>query len=580
MIERCVGTGVECVGDIELQCEDGETQSMRDCLDEGLSCISGRGCQLCLPGSISCDGDIPIYCNATGDGWDVGDACEPGLRCSTRGCLDLCADAEGAESYIGCEYWPTTASNSQLGREFDFAVVVANPQLVSAAVIVERDGEVEASAIIPPGELETLRLPWVDALKGNEIGAESSAHVRAGAYRLRSDVPVTVYQFNPLEYRIDTDCADEPADARDGRCYSFSNDASLLLPTHVLTGSYIGLARPSMVIELPNVPPTIIGSPGFLAITAVRDDTQVEITARAFISGSTDSSVPALAPGETATITMGQGDVVQLLSAIPTTCPGEWVEEESGAGTIRYCNAGAQYDLTGTELRATRPVAVIGGHNCTFVPFDRWACDHLEEALFPVESWGRSVLVGTTRPIRGEPNLMRVVSAADDNQLRVEPISTEDIELDRGAYFEMPLTSHVRVTGTQPFAVVQYLVGQDYAGLGSSGVAGIGDPSMSLAIPNEQYRNEYTFLAPQTYSTSYVNVTATMGSSVFFNGRLLGELSPIGDTGAGVMRLEVGSGVHRLESTSPFGVVVYGFGNYTSYMYPAGLDFREIAPPI
>lgn len=580
MIERCMGTGIECAGDIELECEGGETQSMRDCADEGLSCISGRGCQLCLPGSISCDGEFPLYCNSAGNGWDVGDACEPGLRCSARGCLDLCADAEASASYIGCEYWPTTASNSQLGREFDFAIVIANPQLVPAAVIVEHAGEVDASVIIPPGELETIRLPWVDALKGGEIGEEESAIVRDGAYRLRSDVPVTVYQFNPLEYRIETDCADEPPEGRDGRCYSYSNDASLLLPTHVLTGSYIGLARPSMVLEIPNVPPTVIGSPGFLTITAVEDDTEVEVTARAYISASSDASIPALAPGETAMLSLDAGDVVQLLSAIPESCPGEWVEEDSTAGTFRYCDAGAQYDLTGTELRSTRPIAVLGGHNCTFVPFDRWACDHLEEALFPVEAWGRSFLVGATRPIRGEPNLMRIVSAADGNQIEIDPVSTGALTLDRGRYFEIPLSAGVHVTGTQPLAIVQFLVGQDYGGLGAAGIAGVGDPSMSLAIPNEQYRTEYTFLAPATYSTSYINVSASLGSSILLNGRLLGELAPIGESGAGLIRVEVGSGVHRLESASPFGVVVYGFGSYTSYMYPAGLDLREIAPPI
>lgn len=578
MIERCTGTGLECVGDIELECATGETQSMRDCRDEGLSCITGRGCSLCLPGSISCDSGIPIFCNAAGDGWEIGDACEPGLQCSPRGCLDLCVDAESSESYIGCEYWPTPAINSQLEPDFDFAVVIANPQLVPARVVVERNGAEVDSVTIAPGELETIRLPWVDELKGGEIGTEASAFVENGAYRLQSDVPVTVYQFNPLQYRLDRDCADD--DDIDGLCFSFTNDASLLLPTHVLTGSYIGLARPSMAINVPDLE-TTVGSPGFLTVTAVEDDTELEVTARAFVSASPDTVVPEMEPGDTATITMNQGDVVQLLSAIPTTdCPN-WVDDpEAPPGSFQYCDSGPTFDLTGTELRATRPIAVLGGHNCTFVPFNRWACDHLEEALFPVEAWGRSVLVGTTHSIRGEPNLMRVVSAADGNLITVDPISTGPIALNRGAFFETPLTQHVHVTGTEPFAVVQFLVGQDYAGLGASGVRAIGDPSMSLAIPNEQFRSEYTFLAPTTYSTSYINVTATLGSSIFLNGRLLGELAPIGDSGAGVLTLEVGSGVHNLQSTSTFGVVVYGFGNYTSYMYPAGLDLRLIAPPI
>ena len=35
-----------------------------------------------------------------------------------------------------------------------------------------------------------------------------------------------------------------------------------------------------------------------------------------------------------------------------------------------------------------------------------------------------------------------------------------------------------------------------------------------------------------------------------------------------------------LMGTQPFGIVVYGYGAFTSYMYPGGLDLRKIAPSI
>lgn len=41
---------------------------------------------------------------------------------------------------------------------------------------------------------------------------------------------------------------------------------------------------------------------------------------------------------------------------------------------------------------------VIAGHNCTFVAYNRWACDHLEEAPFPLEAWGTETIVSKTRP--------------------------------------------------------------------------------------------------------------------------------------------------------------------------------------
>jgi len=41
-------------------------------------------------------------------------------------------------------------------------------------------------------------------------------------------------------------------------------------------------------------------------------------------------------------------------------------------------------------------------------------------------------------------------------------------------------------------------------------------------------------------------------------------------------RVTIRPGVHQVLSTQPFGIIVYGFGSYTSYMYPGGLDLRVI----
>ncbi len=573
---------VECDGETAHMCEEGATVSTVDCSETGRSCFVGRGCALCLPGTITCDGETLLTCDADGEGWSTRETCDAsvGLRCSAAGCVDLCAEAEASRSYIGCEYWPTPTLNSQVPSEFEFAIAVANPQLVPARVRVERAGLEQAAVTVAPGELETLRLPWVPGLKGT-FGRERSVVVAGGAYRVRSDVPVTVYQFNPLEYRIDRDCADEiGSDASDERCYSFSNDASLLLPSHALTGSYLALARPSMLLTLRNgTGEERVTSPGYVAITAVQDDTEIEVVSRAHVLGSEDGQVPDLAPGDTIRVTLDQGDVLQLVSDTPADCPTAWDEDDASLGK-RYCALGSDWDLTGSEIRASAPVTVIGGHNCTFVPFNRWACDHLEEALFPVESWGRELLVGATQPLRREPNYMRVVSAADGNVITFEPPLHAEMTLNRGELFETQLSGEVRVRGSLPLSVAQFLVGQDFSGLGSAGSFGAGDPSMSLAIPTEQFRLDYTLLAPATYDESWVNVTAPLAARVRIDGRAITNFTPIGSIGAGVARVQLRAGVHHLEGTAPFGVTVYGFGSYTSYMYPGGLDLREIAPPI
>ncbi len=68
------------------------------------------------------------------------------------------------------------------------------------------------------------------------------------------------------------------------------------------------------------------------------------------------------------------------------------------------------------------------------------------------------------------------------------------------------------------------------------------------------------------------------------------ELGVTGPPGAGaeepfgVGRVKLGpgkDGVHKLEADQPVGIQVIGYGMYTSYQYPGGLNLGKIsAPPI
>lgn len=571
--------GVLCIADVTVTCDGaGGEVGRTDCAATGEICARGFGCRLCVPNTTSCDGETVQQCNSEGTAVMRGETCdaEAGLRCSPLGCRDLCADAVTNESYIGCEYWPVTTRNSELQPEFTFAVVVANPALVPAEVAIARGDTEVARAAVAPGGLETIELPWVEELRNPEGGL--STLVTAGAYRLASDVPVTVYQFNPLQYRRAGDCAMEPSGmASDGQCYSFTNDASLLLPTHVLTGSYIGVSRATHYLRVEDREAT---SPGFLTIVGV-DDTPVtvEVRSRAYTAPSPDGAVMAMEPRDTQTFTLGAGDVLQLASSVPTEgCPTEWVRETGY--DVAYCDLGPDWDLTGTEVRASGRVSLIGGHDCTFLPFNRWACDHLEETIFPVEALGTEVVVANTAPLRGEPNILRVVSAADDNLITLEPALAEPRTLDRGEHFEVVLDRPVRVRGRAPLLAAQYLVGQDYFGIGTSGRQASGDPALALAIPTEQFRSEYTFLAPTSYDRSHYVVIAPASAVITLDGVLIPALEVIEGTGMGHTSGRINGGVHQIEGTAPFGILVYGYGSYTSYVYPGGLDLRRISPPI
>jgi hypothetical protein len=241
-------------------------------------------------------------------------------------------------------------------------------------------------------------------------------------------------------------------------------------------------------------------------------------------------------------------------------------------------------------VTATRPVQVITGSGCANVPNETVACDHLEESVLPAETLGTSYAVTVPRTPKGVPDtphggrhLVRIHSVSGDTSLTFDPPSiSADTVANEGKALELAgIVEDFTVTGDRPFAVTHYMYGQGEAG-DPEGV-GEGDPSQSIAIPTAQFRASYTFVAPASFDATYVNVIAKLGLTVEVDGTLLtqSDFSPIGASGLGVARFELPKQLfHRATAAEPFGVVVYAYGQYTSYMFPGGMDLARIAPPV
>jgi hypothetical protein len=586
--------GVICTDRGEaVTCRGSQVVDSVDCSSLGQVCSAPEGCLACRPGERSCEGNAVTECRADGSGYDMIEACDDALSCSPNGCRDLCAQARSERSYIGCEYFPVFASNHVLDPLFKPAVVIANPNLVAARVKIERAGQPVAEAEVPPSGVETVMLRHVAPLRT----PHGSALVRGGAYHLVSSVPVTVHQFNPLLYRVNKAC--EPREQAPCYSYSYSNDASLLLPAHVLARgegegtAYLAVTRASLLNRMQEPQPdgstktTWPSSPGFVAIVGASASpvrVRIKSSARTFgtgegpipkVSDQDDPApieeVPALIPGARLdSEILGPGDVLQLLSASPETCPGALVPTRRQGESA--CPLGAEFDLTGTEIEADGPIAVIAGHSCAYVPFDRIACDHLEESMFPLETWSTEVVV--SRPRVGEvlPQMVRVISALDDNVVRFEPAESPPVTLARGQSFELLSTEHLLVRADKPISVAQFLIGQN-------GEDRAGDPSLTIAIPSAQYRQRYAFLSPQTYSLNYVSLIARTGDRIVLDGDEVTDFMPVGDGGFEVATVKLlKSGAHEVHSLGGLGVGVqiYGYGDYTSYMLPGGLDLKVI----
>ncbi|MFO0563420.1 MAG: IgGFc-binding protein [Polyangiales bacterium] len=547
-----------------------------NCAASGQVCAAGRGCVACRPGEHRCKPDEPNTtqtCAADASGWIDGASCNTANseRCVDGVCTNPCANL--GDSYLGCEYWPTVTANGGLQSEFEFAIVLASTQSYPISVRIEGGGLAASRTItVAPNGTEVVRLPWVSALSNNQSHCCSgvfdtgpnctarSARVANGAFHVVSDAPVAVYQFNPLEYR------------RAAR-FSFTNDASLLLPQNVLGTQHIAMSWVSEGNPLSAPTDRCFATGlrgGYVTIVGAQASGANTLTVRTTATIWSPSNPTQTLPPGTHTFSIERGEVLQLVSS------------------------GLNADLTGTQVDSTAPVAVFSGHECGDVPTTRAACDHLEEQMFPLATWGRTVAVSPVRYRSDpEPSTIRIVAQRDGVTLSFDGIARPAScarTLQRGQFCEFETSAGFTVSGNLPILVGQYLrglgeppecqcAGQTCPDLPQC----VGDPAMVLEPPVDQFRASYRFLVPSTYTANFVNVVVPMGADLDLDGSpLVGAIDT--DVGAGFVArtVNITPGAHSIRAVdgrTRFGIKVWGVAPYTSYAYPGGLDLAPIAPP-
>jgi len=627
----------------EVVCNaDGTGYEAVSCGEDSLCLSDDVGCTNCKPGAKKCkDDDIVLRCDETGSEYIEAQDCngaQTGQICMLGSCVKLCEINKKLHSYIGCEYWGADLDNAFVpgGRQgfYDaagaqYSIVVSNtsPKYPAKVQIFKWDmaEDVEKEVVadsnlqplptepIPPMELRIFNLPKRD------IDTTVQAPL---AYKVVSSIPITAYQFNPLENEK-----------------VFSNDASLLLPSHVLGKYHIVMTREQTFDQLKGFL-TVIGTyPG---------ETQVTVTVTAPTLG--DEGIEHLEPGDSIVRVLNQFDVLNI--------------ETDAYGA----------DLTGSVVLSNHPVAVFGGSEASNAPNTNHCCpdgdcgnapyeqawltcgdpdiecfcewpfappestgiipqevpcdgnddcigkyntccaDHLEMQMFPVKTWGQEYIATHSYPRKGEEDVWRIMAAENGTQITMYPSLQPIVPvLNRGEYVDFGSFGHFEIHAKKPVLVGQFLAAQDapypnVGGIKGPDDAGTGDPSFILTAAVEQFRKEYVFLAPDKYMFDCVNLIVPVGASVLLDGEEVlqedlefrpireiqdemkdkgfeqpselgikfGDYAVIGSGKWSVYRLIVSDGVHTAVSDEKFGVIVYGYDQYVSYGYPAGLNLEDL----
>ncbi|MBK7830641.1 MAG: IgGFc-binding protein [Nannocystis sp.] len=445
-----------------------------------------------------------------------------------------CEAAAADASHVGCDYWPTIlASEYGLGdppSPFNYVVVVANAGTEPADITVTGPGGVDQGTTVEPGSLTKMYLPWVVALSqslGGDCGVPlCSVKVARGAYHLVSTRPVSVYQFNPLEY--------QGLGAPPGEFWlSQSSDASVILPSTAMTGNYRVAGQTGQSL----------GS--YLAITGTQDDTSVNVTVGSAGAINAGLGIVATPAGELLTLSLDAGDVVQLFAA-----NGD--------------------DLSGSLVEADKPVQVMTGSPCLQAPTGQAFCDHIEASIVPVEALGKHYFVAVPTGPEGAPigHFVRLYGHVDGTQLTYAPAAPAGAPatLDAGEVVDLGVVpGDFEVKGNQGFLVGTLMLAASMVPTGQ------GDPSQSFAVAVERFRETHVFLSPADWEASFVDVVAPEGALLELDGSPVSDTpTPIGATGVVVYRLPLTGDAHRLTSTDPVGIQVMGYGNASGYQYPGG----------
>jgi hypothetical protein len=610
----CTEGVVECGGNLLTRCQSSVRETLDDCGARGMVCAPGLlRCTPCLPSGATCDGFDVLRCSEDGQTKTKVETCDgtKGIACRQGVCQNLCDVAAQQHSNVGCEYWAVDLDNAVTDQgnaaAQQYAVVVSNaePDLVANVIIEEDTAPVGSPQLlrtvstsrVGPRSLEVFKLgpKEVDGSAAGTFNTGTHTALSRGAYRVRSDVPIVAYQFNPLE-----------------NVNVFSNDASLLLPTPALGGgggrSYVIAGWPQTIAVSENPDQNFdTNLRAFLAIVGTQADTHVHVKTSARIVGGGPIPAGIVAGGE--------------LDAVLQ--PFEVLNLETGD-----FNA----DFTGTLIDSSGPVAVHVGSEASDAPFyssiaSRSCCaDHLEEQAFPIRAAGKRYVVGRV-PNRSqalvaagaaismfdEPEFYRVVATRSGKTKLTTtlPPPYDTIELDdEGKDVTIIAHQDFVMTASQPVFVADIQASQEAAGV-VRGLPG-GDPSLTFVPSVEQWRNEYVLLTPDKYAFDFLVVTAPFGAQVFLDGLPIDgkicELAP-GDGLTEKMRKtpnpafvvyrcqlsfpaidpnqpspknvlpgRQNDGVHRVQSDYPVGVLVYGFDAFVSYAYAGGTELKDINP--
>lgn len=444
--------------------------------------------------------------------------------------------AQGPHDTKGKEFWVAFMQNNGSGGDFersDLRLYISSDTVTTVQLRYAQFSDTLTLLLEEPNvpyEIDVTHLLGGD-VELNEVLQDGSNAISRKSLHIISDADVTLYGVN---IRV------------------MSADAFIALPDDALTGRYIITAWPNGYQESGDY-----DMHSEFAVIGTEDGTTVRITPSTVLVGQTST--------EPFVVGLNQGDVY-----------------------FGQAQLGQESDVTGTEIRANKPVAVFAGNQRTSVPTDVGNFrDHLVEQIPPVDAWGQTAILTphytVTRQSQHQAEA-RILAAFDNTEVTVTTATSQRTwMLNSKQPLRISPLEAAYVESTQPILVAQYEHSvAEYSNGSPGGLAELGDPFMMLIPAPEQYDTAYAFqsVSHQEFLEHYINVIVPNGAegSIVLDGQALNNVlfAPVPGKPYQYAQVRVSPGSHYIRADQEFGLCVYGFGRANSYGYTGGTLFRTL----
>ncbi|HEY6171560.1 MAG TPA: T9SS type A sorting domain-containing protein, partial [Candidatus Kapabacteria bacterium] len=334
-----------------------------------------------------------------------------------------------------------------------------------------------------------------------------------------------------------------------------SSDGTNILPIGALGTQYVVGAYHSLYGGHDS---STYDHPSEFMVIAPYDSTAITITPSSNIRWETDKNIPLHQKGDTFTVVLNKGECIQYKASPATDADN--------------------FDLSGTVIRSSKPIGVIGSVQCANVPVSYPYCDFLCEMLPPVSAWGTSY---NTLPFanadRGD--LYLVIGSKKDQIIKQNAAAfvvndSFDKRYILGA-FGTPSNHDSHWSSTEPFMLAHYICSYTYD------IPANGNPAMMMHLPTTKYSKTVIFQTPtipagQGGFSNYADVMVhdSAIATTTFDGQPIAQRQATDRlkihynsnyTGFRVRSLTPGT--HIVTSDSGVNVNIYGYGSNDSYAW-------------